>query len=682
MPAFSRFLPFAIFLACAGSGQAAKRPLAAALTGAEKSKIQFVGQHSFTEQELKTAIGEQVRDINEKGATPPRADDAAFYIGSFYRKNGFSQVETEYSIRNGMVVVKIKEGARTLIREVSFIGNTSIPSDTLYDYMLGVDPAELAKHPEDFPFSEAIVAEGADRVRGLYVSQGYLDVIVDPSAVKFTEGRTAAHVTVRIEEKTRYTFGAISFSGATIFARDQLITALGEATDGPYSQTKITNMSRNLVSFYKSRGYYSAEVATVADPLKAIQGKVSATFTITPGALYRFDGVTVKNTTKTRARLRPSFLPKRFRHLTGKVYDPEKLDETYREMLRTGLFSSIRYTAVPLSDHTLRLDFQIEEAKSKEVGFVLGYSTYDGGVGGIRLADRDLFGRGRPLSLALEYSQRGPRGELLYVDPWLFDTRFAMRARLYSESRREQGYSKDLLGGRVDITRKVLSHLEVGVFGEQQIGKITDSSINEEFLGPTNYTLTSFGSTQTIDYRNDEINPTRGWILSTSIDYLTFDTGASFIRGFGRLSIYQPIGKKLLLALGARAGVIQPADTAEIPIDIRFFNGGATTVRSFAERELGPKDSKGNPLGGDFYSVLNAELIFPLVGALQGAAFVDAGSVSAADFDVQGGMRYAVGLGLRYKLPIGPLRLDYGLNPNPRPDEDRGAFHFSFGVAF
>ncbi len=652
------------------------------LTGAEKSKIHFVGQHSYTESELGTAIGEQVREINEKGATPARADDAAFYIGSFYRKNGFSQVETDYSIQNGIVVVKIQEGPRTLIREVSFIGNTSIPSAKLYDYMLGADPAKMARHPEDFPFSEAAVAEGADRVRGLYVSEGFLDVIVDPSAVKFTDGRTAAYVTIRIEEKTRYTFGAISFSGTTVFPRDQLIAALGEATDGPYSHTKITNMSRNLVSFYKARGYYTAEVATVADPQKAVRGKVSASFTVTPGPIYRFDGVTVKNNTKDRARLHPNFLPKRFRHLNGKIYDPEKLDETYREMLRTGLFSSIRYTAVPLSDRTLRLDFQIEEAKSKEVGFVLGYSTYDGGVAGIRLADRDLFGRGRPLSLALEYSQRGPRGELLYINPWLFDTRFAMRARLYSESREEQGYSKDLLGGRVDVSRKLLPHLEVGVFAEQQIGKITDSSIKEEFLGPTSYTLTSFGSTQTIDYRNDEINPTRGWILSTSIDYLSFDTGASFIRGFGRLSIYQPIGKKLLLALGARAGFIQPADTAEIPIDIRFFNGGSTTVRSFAERELGPKDSGGNPLGGDFYSVLNAELIFPLVGALQGAAFVDAGSVSAADFDVQGGMRYAIGLGLRYKLPIGPLRLDYGLNPDPRPDEDRGAFHFSFGVAF
>jgi outer membrane protein assembly factor BamA len=81
-------------------------------------------------------------------------------------------------------------------------------------------------------------------------------------------------------------------------------------------------------------------------------------------------------------------------------------------------------------------------------------------------------------------------------------------------------------------------------------------------------------------------------------------------------------------------------------------------VRSFAERKLGPRDSGENPLGGEFYTVFNAELTFPVYGALQGAVFTDAG------------------------MPIGPLRLDYGLNPDPQEGEDTGAFHFSFGFAF
>ncbi len=127
---------------------------------------------------------------------------------------------------------------------------------------------------------------------------------------------------------------------------------------------------------------------------------------------------------------------------------------------------------------------------------------------------------------------------------------------------------------------------------------------------------------------------------------------------------------------------------ADIPIDERFFNGGSTTVRSFAERDLGPHDN-GDPIGGEFFTVFNVEYTFPIYGELQGAAFVDAGNLLPGLDDLFDGvtasfddMRYAVGLGLRYKLPIGPIRLDYGYNPDRHEDEDTGAFHFSFGFAF
>ena len=111
-------------------------------------------------------------------------------------------------------------------------------------------------------------------------------------------------------------------------------------------------------------------------------------------------------------------------------------------------------------------------------------------------------------------------------------------------------------------------------------------------------------------------------------------------------------------------------------------------MRSFAERDLGPHDH-GDPIGGEFFSVFNVEYTFPVYGELLGAVFVDAGNLLPNSTDpferVSAGlddMRYAVGLGLRYKLPIGPIRLDYGYNPDRHAGEDVGAFHFSFGFAF
>ena len=683
--ALTAIAPLAFFQPLRAADENAARALAGAdllvgtLRDAAKNKLDFTGNKTFTADQLRAPIAEQIREVQEKGLTPARADDAAYYVGAFYRKAGFSQVAVEYEIRGERLLIKINEGPRSLLRSVTFTGNTSIPTATLFDYMIGATPERLAKEPDQFPYTAAEVGGGADRVRGLYLSEGFLNVVIDSTGVQLAENGTRADVTIRITEGVRYTFGEISFAGDTLFPREQLVKALGQTVSGPFSPGQATAMQRNLQSFFKAHGYYQAEVALAADPLTAVAGKVPVLFTIRSYGLFHFDGAKVRNET-SRVRLRDDFLPRRFAHLKGAVYDPERLDETFREMLRSGLFESLRVTPTPLGGDLVRLDFTFAEAKAKELGFNLGFSSYEGAGAGFRIGDRDLFGRGRPLSFAAQYTQRGISGELLYLDPWLFDSRFALRVRLYSEARREEGYTKNAIGFRTDLTRKLLPHLELGAFVEAQNVTVTEHTIDLAQIGPLSYTLQSVGLTQSTDFRNDPVNPARGFILTSAVDFATLDNQPAFTRATARFSYYRPLGK-CLLALGARGGYIAPL-IDDLPIDVRFFNGGGTTVRSFAERELGARDAQGHPLGGDLFTVFNAELTFPLYGELQGAVFTDAGSLKNRNVPGSGDLRYGVGAGLRYKLPIGPLRLDYGVNPTRRDREDFGAFHFSFGFAF
>lgn len=624
-------------------------------------------------------LAEEIRDINETGITPARADDLAFFVGSFYRKAGFAQVSVDYEIRGNRVRIIIREGPRTLLRTITFRGNQSVTEETLFEYMIGATPQQLAKNPAEFPYTAANISAGTDRVRGLYLSKGYLKVSVDASDLRLSGDGAFADVTVRIVEGHRFTVGEIRFTGETLFPHDQLITALGESGTGPFAPGIAGVMQRNLQSFFRARGYYQAEVTATADPAQAVAGRVPVTFAVTPGQLFRFGMTNVRNES-SRPRLRPDFLPRRFEHLRGEVYDPEKLDEAYREMLRTGLFENLRVTLTPTVGNELQLDLTATEAKARELGFTLGAGSYEGVSVGVRLGDRNLFGNGRPILFEVEYSQRGVRGEILYVDPWVFDTRFALRARLYSEARDEKGYSRNAIGARFDFTRKLLPHLELGTFIDAAKVRVTDDGIAPDLLGPENYQVTSIGLTQNSDFRNDPINPTRGFVFSTSFDFSAIDGEPAFTRSFFRFSYYLPLGTTML-AFGARAGYIAPI-LDDLPIDVRYFNGGATTVRSFAERELGPQNNDGDPLGGEVFTVFNLEYTFPISGAFQGAVFVDAGALKNDDLPGSGDMRYAIGAGLRYQLPIGPLRLDYGVNPDPQRNEKFGAFHFSFGFAF
>lgn len=639
--------------------------------------VQFIGARTFKAAELIVPLAEQMREIKEQGLTKPRADDAAYFLALFYRKNGFPNVDVSYEIRGSRLVLRIAEGHRVYLRRVTFVGNHAINTATLYDYMIGATQERLLKEPAAFPFVQADLGTGVARLRGLYESEGFLDAVIADAAISFSRDGTHTDVLVRINEGRRYTFGEPVFAGNTLFSRAELIKALGQPLTQPYTAQRVNTMERNLKFFYESHGYYTAQVTATSDPKQHRDGRVPLTFTVTPHQMFRFDGVTVHGLD----RLRPDFLPRRFGRLNGQVYDPAKLDETYREMLRTGLFRNLRINSVPQEDDTIRLDLTVEEAKAKEVGFSIGAGSYEGFLLGVRLADRDVGGSGRPLSFSIDTSQRSLRGELLYLDPWLFESDYSLRAKLYAVSRTEEGYSKRENGLRADLSRKVTKNIELAVFLQLENVEITEAFVEPQFLGATAYQIATLGFTQTFDFRDHPVSPTHGWIISTSLDADALAGAVAFGRATARVSYYHPVGSSMLLALGVRGGLIYPL--TEVPIDERYFNGGGTTVRSFRERELGPKDRHGYPIGGEAFTVFNAELNFPIRGALHGAVFFDAGNVISTfrDAGVQD-MRYAVGLGLRYQLPIGPLRVDYGVNPNPRRGEDFGAFHFSFGFAF
>ena len=146
---------------------------------------------------------------------------------------------------------------------------------------------------------------------------------------------------------------------------------------------------------------------------------------------------------------------------------------------------------------------------------------------------------------------------------------------------------------------------------------------------------------------------------------------------------YHKINADYQLGLGGEWAIIVPSgDGEDLPIDLRLFNGGSRSVRSFPERELGPAIN-GYPTGGETMWNASAELIRGFGGNLKAIAFLDAGSLSR-HFDEPGSseLELAAGLGLRYDLPIGPIRLEYGYNLSQDPGEPVGTLHFAIGVAF
>jgi len=673
------------------------------------STIEFRGEQAFSEKELRSQLKEQITTIDDFGLTAARGDDLAFFLEVFYRKHGYAKVNVRYTIESGdRLRLEINEGPLITLSTVIFEGNAAEPTQKLFDFAVGPTRERYSKLQKNLPFVAADIEEGADLVHRLYIAEGFLDAVVDPPRYTYHDETNQADAIIAIQEGQQYFFGDVSFSGQTIYDAETLRGQMLDLLRQPYTDARVDDIPRRLQTYFKTRGYYDVKVEATGTPEEAVNGRVPVEIAVSPGPLYRFDGVTVSGL----QRLRPSFVTKRLSKLAGQIYSPDVLDERFRVLMRTGLFNLLQIKPVPVEGDLLRFDVSAEEAKSKEFGISIGYGTFQGGIFGVQYRDRDLFGYGRPITISAEISQRGYKGEILYEDPFLFDTDLSFKNRLFALTFDYDGYSKFELGDRVELTRKFTKQYEAGLIFAARHVEVTSTSINQRFLGQTSYFVNSLGFTQTLDLRESPLVSPRGFVFNTTFDLASkaFGSEIDLARGTARLAYFLSFAPKTLtpgvtedqtvpplqrwfqqslLAFGARTGLVHslnnsgPDEPTTLPIDERFFNGGATTVRSYGERDLGPHDPKGNPIGGEFFTVFNVEYTFPLYGELQGAVFFDAGNLlPTSEEPGVDEMHYAIGAGLRYKLPIGPIRLDYGVNPDRQPGEDIGAFHFSFGFAF
>ncbi|PTY04000.1 outer membrane protein assembly factor BamA [Verrucomicrobia bacterium LW23] len=645
------------------------------------ARVQFVGNASIPETELLEVIQDQRDNMGTEGLTLATADDAAFYVAQYYRRKGYMKVRVLYRIEGARLVLDVDEGELVRLGNVVFIGNASYDGTKLGEYILGPTHERKSTYKDGLPFIRADIDLGLQRAQGFYRSEGYPYATISSSFRLSRDGRSM-DMTVTVNEGPRYLLGPFYFEGNGRLSPDDIQKELATGKPIPYSELSINTLQRKVEDIYRNSGYYTRTVEVkVAKPKGRKSGALAVTFNVEQGPLYRIGDVHV-----TGAKdIRSEFVEKRFRRMRGHVYDPRDVEDTYKRMVQAGLYTQFVIEPVPRPDGTLDLNIAVKEAKPREFGIYGGYGTYEGPYFGVNYRNRNFFGSARSFEAVVEGSARGGKAEVIYLDPWFLDTDLELKSRLYSMYRYEDQYSKIETGLRNDLSWDVDRYWRVGAFQWARQVNILQSDIDEQDLGPTSYFANSIGVTQTYDRRNNKANPTSGYHFTTSFDMANsaIASDIEYVRFVYRSGVYVPLGK-VVLAFGAQGGLISPIKNSELPVDERFYLGGSTTIRSFAEREMGPRDRSGNFIGGNSYMVYNAEVIFPIWGDLKGAVFADMGALyeNSGDFLSFNDMRYALGAGLRYGLPIGAMRLDYGWNPDMRPNEDVGALHFGFGMAF
>jgi outer membrane protein assembly factor BamA len=404
-------------------------------------------------------------------------------------------------------------------------------------------------------------------------------------------------------------------------------------------------------------------------------------FTIDLGNRVRLNRIEIEGLVQTN----PKRIEARLKPLEGGWYDEAAMNKRLRDFLATGAFSSARLETREVEGGRIDATLHLEEARAKEISLAAGFDSYLGALLRTTYTDRNLMGQLIGFSTGFEFSSRGVLGETRVTDPWFMGTDVAASARVYALVYGREGYTSLETGLEGTGTWEFGDHYKVEALAGFSFVNLNEDGLPASELGETVYGQPRLRVTQTLDYRDSAVLPRSGWHLAAPLEIGSAmgDLSTSYVRAELSGAWYHTFENEYQIVLGGAYGVLMPSGEGEdLPINLRLFNGGAHSVRSFPERELGPAVDD-YPTGGEGMWHANAELIRKLTASLKAVCFVDAGSLSR-EFDQLGfgGVELAIGLGLRLDLPIGPVRLEYGYNLTRDPGDPVGTLHFAIGVAF
>ncbi|HEY5288634.1 MAG TPA: autotransporter assembly complex family protein, partial [Caulobacteraceae bacterium] len=553
--------------------------------------------------------------------------------------------------------------------------------------------------------------DAADTATALLRSEGYYESQVTPDV---SEGDPPkARVLVTPGPRFALATPTIEWQGATPSSNAQATAdkALTLEVGAPGRAIDILAAEARAVVSLTELGYADA----LAEPREVIvdhaDRTVRPTFKIRSGEIVRLGALRIADKGHTKAAWVRSLAPWK----PGATYSPDKLARLERRLTDTGVYESASATLAPY-DAALagpravnvslverpRRTLELGAAYSTTAGagfdssVTMGgssfgaYSTIEGsGVDGkwihynlLGLADTStLTARLYDIQQVLDFE--------LDLPDWRRSDQI-LKAGIDGLNERTPAYDDAGAGARIAVERHWTKTSYVTVGGYLDYVSLSEKDAVNPESTPVGEKLKLFIPTALValrlDKSNDALDPTRGWRVQFRAEptWVTGDRQVAYVKTLAQVSGYWPVlgGDNTVLAGRFEIGSILAGAIPAVPADRRFYSGGGGSVRGFAYQAVGPRLLDNTPEGGLSLAEASIEVRHKINRQWGVAAFVDAGSVGLTptpDFH-QGSV--GAGVGVRYDLGFGPLRLDIGTPLNPRHGDSPIQVYISIGQSF
>ena len=683
------------------------------------NQVAFEGNKKAKDDQLKAEVQSKPRGTLSK---PTVQADVQRIIEIYHRSGRFDVTVTPQIIElpNNRVnlVFDIREGEKTGVKDIRFVGAHAYSASRLRSVVKTSISNWLSFLQTTDIYDPDRVEADRDLLRRFYLQHGYADVRILSAIGEYDPAKKGFVITFTIDEGAQYKVGKIDVVSNVRAIDPAVVRSQVKLSSGSVYNADLVQKSVEAMTVEASRrGYAFANVRPRGDR-NAQAHTINLTFVVEEGARAYIERINIRGNVRTRDYV----IRREFDIGEGDAYNRALIDRAERRLKNLNFFKTVKITNEPGSapDRVI-VNVDVEEQPTGQFSVAGGYSTADGFISEVSIADRNLMGRGQYAKASVSCGQYSRGVELNFVEPYLLGYRMAGGIDLFwrqnlannylsygtktvgTNLRLGFGLTEELsFAPRYSIYRQEISLVDqynnckdstaavnfrngIGAGVQPGDGCYGDGEASlpvrmELANGPV--TVSLVGYTLAYNTLDNTKNPSSGLYADIKQDLAGVGGDVNFIRTQAEARNYYEVFPDVISVLKVSGGHIASWGGKDLRM-LDHFQMGPNIVRGFAPSGIGPRDltsgTTNDSLGGTMYWGATLEAQTPLyflpkeIG-IKLATFVDAGSVwgykgptswNVTGENVQVGLdkfsdiRSSVGIGLLWDSPLGPLRFDF-----------------------
>lgn len=617
-----------------------------------------------------------------------------FTVGKY---NARVKVNVQAEKRNRVAIkITISEGKTAKIHSIAIVGNHAFSEKTLLRQFKLTPTTAISSLLSFFTHNDQYSAEklaaDLESLRSYYMDRGYIKFKILSSQVSITPDRKQVYITIYIQENYKYRISGYSISGKTILPKQKIAQLITLKKGEFFSLQKITAINHSIGQALGTKGYANANIQAIPQ-FNEQNHTVFLKFTITPGIRIYVRRITFSGNNRTNDEV----YRRELIQMEGALLSPQNIKESKRNLLNLPFVKNAEMSTTPVPNKADQVDinYKMSENSAATLRGGVSYSQLDKfGVNGA-ISQKNLFGTGNSLDLSLYYSRPVVSLNFNYFNPY------------YSTSR--IGRSINVYANRFDANRLNLTDFATNTYGFA-IGYVLPVTAHSFFSAGYGFehdhiNLDSDPSRELSNFKNKygsnfyQIQTNAGWSYSKFDRYLFPTQGLKtgigvtaavpvshksleYYKISANAVYYQPLYKQFISKLRGNIGYGNGYGkfNGELPYFKNYYAGGIGSVRGYEGNSLGPKDSKGNTIGGNFEIEGSASLIFPnpLHDSVRTSLFVDGGNVYH-NIHIKD-LRFSTGIEVDWRSPVGVINFSLAKALNARKEDDTQPFQFTIGT--